>query len=176
MTMKNRPTTVPVMKGRFERFFIKCDGCWNWHGTLSPKNYGVFYLSKSKRIAAHRAAWEFYKGKIFGELQVLHKCDNRRCVNPNHLFLGTNSDNVADKVAKGRCASLSGSENPMYKNYASAARGDRVSGSKLNDSAVISIRQEYKNGGTSQNILARKYKVSQSCIWGILNRKTWTHI
>lgn len=88
-----------------ENFFDRCqktdDGCWDWLGSLNQFGYGqVSWQGKS--IGAHRAAHEVAKGPIPEGLHVMHTCDNRKCVNPEHLFLGTRSDNMRDMVAKGR--------------------------------------------------------------------------
>lgn len=77
-------------------------GCWLWLGQVSSLGYGHIMLSPSRRkTKAHRASWEAFRGPI-GELQVLHTCDVRCCVNPEHLWLGTRSDNMRDMYAKGR--------------------------------------------------------------------------
>jgi hypothetical protein len=88
----------------FHRFFShveKTQGCWNWLTALSPKGYGITWY-KRKKLAAHRLAWIIFVGPIPEGMQVCHKCDNPKCVNPEHLFIGTNYDNVQDKVAKNR--------------------------------------------------------------------------
>jgi hypothetical protein len=77
--------------------------CWTWSAAVSSNGYGWFRLvSTEAGRNSHRVAWELTKGPIPGGLHVLHRCDNRRCVRPSHLYLGTNADNVRDKVAKGR--------------------------------------------------------------------------
>lgn len=96
------------------------DDCWNWFGRIKPDHgghpagYGLLYITDHNKgrmpngntrqtpKRAHRISWELHYGAIPENLLVLHKCDNRRCVNPNHLFLGTNNDNIQDMIKKGR--------------------------------------------------------------------------
>lgn len=76
-------------------------GCWNWKTYIGKNGYGQFILNP-KKVSAHRASWIIHKGEIPQGLFILHKCDNKKCVNPNHLFLGTQLENIRDAYSKGR--------------------------------------------------------------------------
>ena len=86
---------------RFEEKIDKSGDCWIWTAVLSNRRYGKFKL-KGKMMSAHRASWIFANGKIPDGMCVLHHCDNPPCVNPDHLWLGTNKDNSGDMIKKGR--------------------------------------------------------------------------
>lgn len=120
--------------------------CWEWQGAKTPKGYGV--LQDGVYTAyAHRMMWECLYGKI-NELHVLHKCDNPCCINPEHLFLGTNTDNMWDKINKNRA------------------------GYKLKIEDIQAIRASE----LPPKELAAKYGVRINCIYNVLNRKTWKHV
>ena len=93
---------------------IPIGGCWLWTGTKWKSGYG--YFRKDKKIqTAHRYFYSLYKGNFDPNLCVLHVCDNPSCVNPEHLFLGTHTDNMRDMTAKGRHRNCKGEKNPNYK-------------------------------------------------------------
>jgi hypothetical protein len=96
---------------RFERFVVRADGCWGWSGAINQGGYPTIHVqgARGHRVAkAHRVSWTLFRGDIPDGLHVLHSCDNRVCTNPDHLWLGTNADNVADREAKGRMVNPSG--------------------------------------------------------------------
>lgn len=101
---------------RFEAKFIRGDDCWEWTAAKHPFGYGNFWDGKGY-TTAHRVSYLLYVGEIPAGICVLHRCDNPACVRPDHLFLGTHQDNIADKIAKGRARGprMFGEKNPAAK-------------------------------------------------------------
>lgn len=140
-----------------DKFWAKVDksgDCWVWTASLTTSGYGNW-----NRHRAHRISWELLRGKIMDGMHLLHMCDNRLCVNPDHLFLGTNTDNVKDKVSKGR-----------------QQQGNNVHCAKLTPEMVRNIRREYATGSANQRILASMYGVSYQTIQALLTGRTWKHV
>ncbi len=131
--------------------------CWLWTGCLG-NGYGIMGANH-KNMLAHRFSWEMATGHTAGKLHVLHKCDNSACVNPAHLFTGTQADNMADKTKKNR-----------------QHKGKDCHNSKLNELQVKEIRSRYALGGVCQYQLAKEFSVLQPTIWSVINRKTWKHV
>lgn len=142
-------------KKRFEEKFELCaNGCWEWTASLNQRSgYGQFRVLGSM-TNAHRVSWEIYRGQIIGGFHVLHRCDNRKCVNPDHLFLGTHADNMDDMHNKGR-----------------GATRERHGRSKLTPSLVAEIKA--MKGGLLQREIAAKFGVSQQQISHILRGVHW---
>lgn len=136
--------------------FIPWTSCWEWQGCRSPKGYGSIGVN-GKVIKTHRAAWIAENGPIPEGLNVLHKCDNPACCRVEHLFLGTNTDNIADKVVKGR------------------VKGELATNVKLSETQVKEILST-KAKGRAITRLARQYGVARTTIGGILSRRTWSHV
>lgn len=131
----------------------KKQSCWEWQGALRA-GYGA-YKYKGKVVAAHRFIWELKNGTIPKGLFVCHKCDNPKCVNPSHLFLGTPKDNVIDAIKKGRI-------NPKKQKGIRTFKPSPVA--KLTKVLVKEIRGRYLKGDTTYRQLAKEYKVSRQTI------------
>lgn len=131
--------------------------------------YGLFGLSsKIKSIRAHRLAWLLVHDDP-GDFQVLHKCDNPACCNPDHLFLGTPLENMRDKVAKGR--HISG----MSLHPEKAAKGERQGNARLTEKQVVEIRRRYRPRQVTLQALANEFGVSFTTIHYVL-RTGWKHV
>lgn len=153
------------------------DGCWNWSGTIHHRGYG-FIGHERKTLLAHRAAYEVNFGAIPAGMLVCHKCDNPRCVRPDHLFLGTPADNMADKVGKGRQSKGEKHANTFKHSAAfKAARphGERHGCAKLTQAQVGAIRMMWKDRTPSvgQRIIAQRFGVSQSLVSLIVRGHVW---
>lgn len=142
---------------RFWAKVQKTDNCWLWTGARNELGYGSFGIAGRRTELAHRASWRLSAGEIPAGLLVCHHCDNPPCVRPDHLFLGTNQDNVADQIAKGR--------RPR-------AHGQNNSNAKLTDAEVAEIRTRYGPGVRIVD-LAAEYGISKSQIWNIVSGKQW---
>lgn len=152
-----------TMGERFLNHIDKTDSCWNWLGRLVGKGYGTISIGGkgSKQQLVHRFSYEHHKGPIPEGMVIMHKCDNPRCVNPDHLEAGTQSQNIKDAFARGR---------KVCK--ASGVRGEAHGASKLNNEIVLAIRASNDN----YDKLAEMYGVSRTSIERIKYRKTWRHI
>lgn len=129
-------------------------GCWLWGGTLNDSGYGIIMIDGSVQ-RAHRVSYEVFKRERPGSKQVCHSCDNPRCINPDHLWLGTHNDNIQDAVKKGR----------MHL-------GEKHGMAKLTENDVREIR----NSPLSGVELAKKFKVGNMTISNVRRFKVWKHV
>lgn len=155
---------------RFWEYVIKGqtpNDCWQWKGSTNSDGYGSI-TQKEKRWGAHRFSWMVHFGDIPNGLHVLHKCDNPPCTNPEHLFLGTNLDNIKDSVSKGRRKYP-----PKHSNI--PAKGSGHGMAKLSEREVLQIRLAVASGATQQS-QAVTFNVSKHTVCLIIKRKTWRHV
>ena len=171
VTCKNKLCVNPdhLVCGNEGRFWSKVqklpepNDCWVWTGFLNEKMYGRFSIRKNRKstlIFSHIYSWELYSGRPVPKdcsIVVCHKCDHPWCVNPQHLFLGTQQDNIDDKCAKGR-----------------QAKGETHGLSKLTEEQVKEIRSLYPKINGKQ--LAKMYGIADVNIYKLLKRETWGHI
>ena len=155
----SRPTAS--MTERFESQFVRIPeaGCWIWMGALKNKyGHGAFKLGgrSSPVDFAHRVSWKLYLGDIPEGSYVLHHCDNPLCVNPDHLFLGSHKENMADMVAKDR-----------------QAKGSKCLQAKIDEKVAATIKQMKE---TPTKVLASIFGISRQSVADILYGRTWRHV
>lgn len=144
---KKKPLSV-----RFNKFIEKKESCWMWKGHINKDGYGTFLLN-GKKTGAHRVSWIIHKGIIPLGLYVCHSCDVRSCVNFDHLFLGTHTDNMQDMVKKGRNKNL-----------------------KLSSEQVKKIKEILKEKNKSHSQIACIFNISKSSISAISNGQNWSNV
>ena len=141
----------------FEKKVIKQDGCWDWK-CPSQKNGYLRIRFDIEKIGAHCASWLIHKGKIPEGFQINHHCDNRRCTNPDHLYLGTRKQNDEDRVRRNR-----------------QAKGEKNGSSKLTDHNVEEIKRMLELG-IKKSEIAKAFNVTNAAIWFIETGRSWKHI
>jgi hypothetical protein len=151
---------VPTVRGNdSERIKVNStvdsNGCWNWSKS-TWLGYGKT-VCNGRSMQAHRFAWSVLVGPIPKDMQVNHKCHNRKCVNPEHLYIGTQQDNMRDMEQAGRGVKRIGEAHPK---------------AKLTDLDVVAIRSSIETSAS----LARSLHVSESLIRSVRQRKIWKHV
>lgn len=141
---------------RFWPKVMRADGCWNWSGT--KQRYGRMKIGNRMQLA-HRVSWEIHRGQVPDGLCVLHRCDNGICVNPDHLFLGTHTDNMRDRQEKHRWEPprLVGELNPC---------------AKLSLGKAEEMRTLYRLGMLQREI-GNKFGVTQGAVSEVIHKKRW---
>jgi hypothetical protein len=153
-TRRKRKTIERFM----EKVLIPDKGCWIWNAFKNKEGYGLFRYG-NKIALAHRISYEIFDRKPASSELVCHHCDNPSCVNPKHLFLGTDRTNSDDKIRKKR--HLFGSKFPQ---------------SKIDESTAIKIRKEYFVKNMTTRELSKKYGIAHSGISNVITYKNWRHI
>lgn len=154
----------PPLEWMWMHISVLPSGCWEWTGCRDKDGYGVYFLKingKKIKTPAHRASWILHDRECPKELCVCHHCDNPPCVNPFHLFVGTESDNNWDKIKKGRSG---------------APFGDQHWRSELNPEIVKTMRIEYFSKVSSMGNLARRFNVCIATAFEAIHGITWKHV
>lgn len=146
---------------RFESKITKTKSCWEWNAAKYNNGYGAFYYNGRNRLA-HRIAYKIYIGEIPKGMFVCHHCDNRWCVNPSHLFLGTHTENMIDCKSKGR-------------NVYPILLGEKNARAKLTEAQVIEIMSRL-NEGETQVDLGKEFGIAQASISLIVRGINWKHL
>lgn len=159
-----RPMTIDKAMQRIER--IPFAGCWLWTGNVRKDGYGTVITgggrSRPTSTGAHRFFYEQLVGQIPDGMRVCHRCDVTCCVNPAHLFVGTDADNCADKIAKGRFRS-------------GVARGEKQGNSRLTSSQILAIRLA-RASGQQLKAIGERFGIKEAHVCRIAMRKAWKHI
>lgn len=147
-----KPARVVTVEERYWSKVDKSGDCWLWQASTNTNNgYGRFWANKEAgHTLAHRFVWELVNGPIPDGMEVCHSCDTPACVRPEHLFLGSHSDNIADCVAKGR--------NNLQE---------------LTVEQVLEIKERLKKGGETQVEIAKDYPITRGAIYHIKTGSTW---
>jgi hypothetical protein len=135
--------------------------CWEWRG-YSPRGYGRMTI-QIKMYPVHRLSYVMTNGALAAALYVLHSCDNRACVNPDHLRAGTAKDNMADCIARGR-------------RWTGNHRGNSNGRAKVNEESAREIRALYATGGHTQTELAELFSITQTAVSLIVRNKRWGYV
>ena len=152
---------TPLRLKNFWRRVQKTDTCWLWQGSFMEQGYGKLSTHTSY-MSAHRVSWVIHYGPIPEGLFVCHKCDVRACVRPDHLFLGTQADNLADMRRKGRQGKT-------------GLRGERNGRALLTEEQVLVIRRRFAAGEGCYS-LGLEYGVSDTTIGAVVSRQNWRHL
>lgn len=156
--VKQKQLHGKTLKERWSAYVTQGSGCWEWSGYKDSNGYGRLNI-EGKPVLAHRLSWEIHRGPLSSEDHVCHRCDNPSCVRPEHLFLGNQAANMADKMAKKR-------------HRYGVSRGENHGCSKLTAEQVLEIRAAE---GTVSAI-ARRFQMSRTQVRDIRDRKSWRHV
>lgn len=172
--------TQERLKAKFFASIDQCESienCWNWTGPLQAKRYARLAVGTSGGPnfffeMGHRFSWRIHCGEIPDGMQINHRCDNPKCVNPHHLFLGTQMDNMRDKIAKGRASC---GEKHSVATKLKTPRGSRNAAAKLTEADIPQVLHLANKGETQRNIAAR-FGVTKNAIGQILRGESWQHV
>lgn len=152
---------------------VPWSGCRIWTAGVDADGYGQTWF-KGKNVRAHRMSWILNVGPIPAGMCVMHQCDEPSCVNPAHLRLGTNAENTADKMRKGRHRVAAGDSHYMRRNPLLRS-GDKAAGARIKEHDVIALRERAARG-ERQKDLAKEFGITRSAVSAIVVRRNWKHL
>lgn len=177
----HKARTTPLAE-RLWAYVLKTETCWLWQGGLMDTGYGRIVIDNKPR-RAHRIAYELTYGMILPGIRCCHTCDNRACVRPDHLFLGTDGDNLRDMSRKGRSGAhvhpdtlARGDRNGAHTHPEKVRRGTQCYQAKLTEAQVRQIRHLRATEQWTHRRLAAFFGVSRPVIGKILNGKNWKSV
>lgn len=191
-----RPATKPETLHRYLspklRFELQVEkrglDCWPWQGALTKGGYGRLRVN-GEQVRAHRFAYEYYKGEIPDGLWVLHHCDNPRCVNPHHLYVGDAQDNADDRVERDRTATGDANASRLYPEKRVRGRehwwakgnehypaGEKNGRAKITEDQVRKIVHLWQTGRYTKTALAEKFPISDVMVGRIVRAEAWQSI
>lgn len=165
---QSQHTTVDDLEPISDKFEKTPSGCWEWTESTTG-GYGDLRWDGRVR-KAHRVAYSLANGGIPDGKQVNHHCDNPPCVRPDHLYAGTQSENMKDAYRRGGKDIVSGEDHPMY---GADQSGESNGNSKLTERDVVKIRERYDNGGVTQKELGDRYDIETGSVCSIVRGKSW---
>ena len=148
--------------------------CWIWTGGVDAHSYGSIAVGRTM-IRAHRMSWNVHVGPVPDGLNVLHRCDNPPCVNPAHLWLGTQKDNARDRERKGRGNQVKGERHGLRLHPERVARGSRHHAAKIDETTVREIRRS-RDSGDSLLTIAKRFGLHFGTVSKIVHRRLWKHV
>jgi hypothetical protein len=147
------------------------DSCWEYTKQRDRHGYGRMQTTGHSEVLAHRIAYELTHGSIPDGMQILHRCDNRPCCNPMHLYAGTHEENMRDRGERGRTF------RGRHKDNSRRPRGERNPAAKVTAEQVTEIRKRYAAGGVTLLQLAREFGLSSpNTVWAIVHRTKWQEV
>lgn len=149
--------SIPVIDRFLEKISLpkQLHDCWEWNASTGSHGYGQLMMPGNKPITSHCFSYKHFIGPIPTGLHVLHSCDNRKCVNPSHLFLGTNNDNIQDRVNKGRSVKAM---------------------AKLSEDDVREMRRLYNVDDVPVSVLAQQFGIKPRTVYDVIKYVTWKHL
>lgn len=158
--LNGKVTSVPWVDRFLDRYEVDvATDCWNWTGGLNPHGYGRLRVD-GDWWQTHRLSYALHNGDLPRGALICHHCDNRRCVNPSHLYAGTPQTNADDMWSRQRNRTR---------------RGEQVASHVLKESQIPHVRARWASG-ESAILIAKEFGVTRSCIYAVVNRTTWKHV